>query len=180
MGDFNRRNVASGAFGRGKMKTLVRVLLVGAVLCGPIAPAFAPPASTTFRVDVTTKAKAKGAKGRYSETIDIVFYGDGTFTTEDINAGTWTGAGKKLTLHVPDSDIGYLVGTVAADELGVDLQFVSVTSMKGTAKLKTPKGGGPRSIKGTLKIKGLLNAPGLGLFNIKFTLSLKFAGPEVF
>ena len=162
------------------MKTLVRVLLVGAVLCGPIAPAFAPPASTTFRVDLSTKTKAKGAKGRYFETIDIVFYGDGTFTTKDINAGTWADDGKKLTLHVPDSDVGYLVGTVAADELGVDLQFVSVTSMKGKAKLKTPKGGGARSIKGTLKIKGLLNAPGLGLFNIKFTLSLKFAGPEVF
>lgn len=163
-----------------KMKTnaLVSVLLVCVMLFGPVAPVMAIAPTITYRIDLSVKAKAKGAKGRYFETVELAFYPNGTFTTNDITAGTWTGDAKKIALSLPDSDVEYLVETVAAGELGVALQFVSVTSIKGKAKVKVPKGGGLKSIKGTLKIKGVLNAPGLGLFGVKFQIAMKFSGVE--
>ena len=162
-----------------RTNTLVRVLLVGLMLCGPIAPAFAPPPPpTTYMVGVDVKAKAKGAKGKYFQSTDIVFYQSGVFTTNDIAAGTWTGDGKKMVLHLPDSDVEYLVETVAAGQLGEALEFVSVTSIKGKATVKQGKGAAPSFVKGKVKIKGLLNAPGLGLFNVKFQIAMKFSGIE--
>ena len=66
-----------------KTRALVGMLLVCVMLFGPITPAFAPPSSTTYRVTIATKAKAKGAKGRYFDVIDLTLYNDGTFTTDE-------------------------------------------------------------------------------------------------
>lgn len=158
---------------------LVRMLLVALMVCGPIAPAMAEDPLMAYEIVIRTKAKTKGAKGQYSEAVDLNFEHGGRFYGPDgITHGGWTQNGKKLTLQLPDSDVEDLLEITAAAEFGHALELVSVMSARGKAKLKTPKGGGRRSIKGTLKIEGLMNAPGLGLFNVKFRLAMKFEGIE--
>jgi len=156
---------------RGK---LLRTLLCGVLACVLACPdAFAVAPAELYTISIVTKAKAKGAKGTYFDTVTLAFFDNGTFTTDDINAGTWTGDEKKRALQVAFSDIETFIETIAADELGITLDVVSVTSQKGKAKLKG------NTIKGSLKVKGIVNAPGLGLLGVKFKLTIKFVGTRI-
>ena len=145
-------------------------MLCGVLACVLVCPDAFAVAPQTYTISIASKAKAKGAKGKYFDTVTLTFFDDGTFTTDDIAAGTWTGDAKKRVLQIAFSDIETLVETIAAAELGVALELVSVKSVKGKAKLKGT------TIKGKLKIKGVINAPGLGLFGAKFSISMKFVG----
>jgi len=152
---------------------LFRTLLCGVLACVLVCPdAFAE--TEVYAIAIMTKAKTKGAKGTYvDEGIILTFNNDGTFTTDDIAAGTWTAKGTKRTLNLAYSDIETLVETIAAAELGTALELVSVKSVKGKAKVKG------NAIKGSLKLKGIMNAPGLGLSGVKFSLSMKFVGTRI-
>ena len=151
---------------------LIRTLLCGVLACVLVCPAaFAE--TEVYAISILTKAKAKGAKGTYFDAVTLTFFDNGTFTTDDINAGTWTGDEKKRVLQVAFSDIETLIETIAATELGIALDVVSVKSQKGKAKVKG------NTIKGSLKVKGVVDAPGLGLFGAKFSLSIKFVGTRI-
>jgi len=150
---------------------LFRTLLCGVLACVLVCPdASAFVGTESYVIAIVTKAKTKGAKGTFFDMVTLTFNDDGSFTTDDIAAGTWTGDAKKRVLQVAFSDIETLVETIAACELGIALELVSVKSVKGKAKLKG------NAIKGKLKIKGVINAPGLGLFGAKFSISMKFVG----
>ena len=151
----------------------MRTLLCGVLACVLVCPdALAAPES--YVIIITTKAKTKGTKGTYLDEGTILTFNDGgTFTTDDIAAGTWTAKGTKRTLNIAYSDIETLVETIAAAELGAALELVSVKSVKGKAKVKG------NAIKGSLKLKGVMNAPDLGLFGVKFKLTIKFVGIRI-
>ena len=151
-----------------KKAGLLRMGLVVALVAVLAAPAVA--AAQVFNIDLAIKVKAKGVKARYFETATLTFLGDGTFTTDDIKAGTWTGDERKRVLQIALADIETLIEEVAAAELGTTLELVSVRSQKGKAKIKRG------IIKGSLKIKGIVDAPDLGLFGVKFSLMIKFTG----
>ncbi|MFH1730090.1 MAG: hypothetical protein ABIF82_00385 [Planctomycetota bacterium] len=154
------------------MAKLFRTLLCGLLACVLVCPA-AFAATETYAIAIVTKAKAKGGKGTYFDTVTLTFFDNGTFTTDDINAGTWTGDEKKRVLQVAFSDIETLVETIAADELGIAVDLVSVASVKGSAKVKGD------TIKGSLKVKGVVDVHDEALFGVKFSISIKFAGTRI-
>lgn len=154
---------------------MTRTQLLGAALCSLLAFLLVcSPASgaggTSYTVTVTAKAKVKGHRCRYSDAGTLTFFDNGTFTAEEIQAGTWTGSGKKRILQVSLADIEKLIEETVADELGIVLQLASVTSQKGKATIKGDE------VKGVLKIKAVVNAPSLGIFGVKVSLSIKFVG----